>query len=373
MKNIIYAIAVLAGTIIGVALFSLPYLTLQVGWGTMLFYFLLVGGLMILLHLFFGELVLHTPDGKRLPGIAEYYWGKKGKYLTLISHSGALLGAILAYILVGGGFLHELFLVNGFDFSFFGAILLFWGAGAFIMFRGSSALNILQVIGVVSFILILGTLFWLGREEATMVNLFAQNGDSVNWFAPYGVMIFALWGASLIPLIEDILKKQKKQMQTVIIISIILPILVYLVFIGLVLSISGAQTEPSALVSLKNQLETGAYSLILLFGIITTFTSYTAIGLTMTQVLELDVKFKKITAWLVTIFLPVGFYILGVRDFLEVVVFVGSIFLAFDGLNMLLMYKKRFIEIKFWKKISLFVLILVLLSGIGYEVFSLIS
>ena len=69
--KIIYAIATLSGTIIGAGLFALPYITLKVGFWMILAYFLLLGGVVILIHLFFGELALKTPDFKRLPGFAK--------------------------------------------------------------------------------------------------------------------------------------------------------------------------------------------------------------------------------------------------------------------------------------------------------------
>ena len=69
--KIVYAIATLAGTIIGVGLFGLPYLTLQVGFWVILGYFFVLGVLTILVHSFFGELALKTPNFKRLPGFAK--------------------------------------------------------------------------------------------------------------------------------------------------------------------------------------------------------------------------------------------------------------------------------------------------------------
>lgn len=75
--SIIFAISVLSGTIIGVGLFSLPYLILQVGWFSILLYFVILGSIVTLMHVLFGELILKTPDNIRFPGIANYYWGEK--------------------------------------------------------------------------------------------------------------------------------------------------------------------------------------------------------------------------------------------------------------------------------------------------------
>ena len=108
--KLIYAIATLSGTIIGVGLFALPYVTLKVGFWVILGYFLVLGALVILIHSFFGELALKTPDFKRLPGFAKIYLGNWGEKIALISTILGIFGAILAYLIVGGEFLTELFL-----------------------------------------------------------------------------------------------------------------------------------------------------------------------------------------------------------------------------------------------------------------------
>ena len=373
IKNIIYAISVLSGTIIGVGLFSLPYLTIGVGWTVMLLYFLIIGGAVILLHVLFGELVVRTPDKKRFPGIAEYYWGKTGKYFTLITHLGCLIGTMLAYLLVGGGFLSQLLSSAGLTDSLTAAVLLFWAGGGLVIFLGSSALNKMQLAGIISFILIMAGLAWLGKGQASISNMLARNGADVSWFAPYGAVIFSVWGATLIPQIEDILAKSKQYLTKVIIAAISLPILIYILFIVIVLTVSGANTAPLALTSLNHYLGPAAYSLILIFGLITTFTSLAAIGLTMSQVFEFDLKIKKIKSWLITVCLPLPLYFAGVKNFIELIVFLGAVLLAIDGINMLLMYRRALPLAGQWKRKAAIVLIVMLLAGIGYEISSLLN
>ena len=48
----------------------------------MLGYFFVLGTIVILIHLFFGELALNTPDFKRLPGFAKIYleMGRKNSF-----------------------------------------------------------------------------------------------------------------------------------------------------------------------------------------------------------------------------------------------------------------------------------------------------
>jgi amino acid permease len=102
LKTSVLAISILSGTIIGVGIFSLPYITLKVGFPIMLGYFLVLGSLVVLVHLFFGELALRTPDFKRFPGFAKFYLGHWGEKISLVTIIFGIFGAILAYLIVGG-------------------------------------------------------------------------------------------------------------------------------------------------------------------------------------------------------------------------------------------------------------------------------
>ena len=101
-KYYIYPTATLCATIIGVGIFSLPFITSRVGLWAMLGYFFVLGTLVILIHLFFGELSLKTPDYKRLPGFARFHLGVWAEIIALITIIFGMFGALLAYLVVGG-------------------------------------------------------------------------------------------------------------------------------------------------------------------------------------------------------------------------------------------------------------------------------
>ncbi|MDD5606426.1 MAG: aromatic amino acid transport family protein [Candidatus Pacebacteria bacterium] len=82
MKKIVYSVAILSGTIIGVGLFALPYITVKAGVWLVLGYFVLLSLIAYLVHYLFAELALHTPDFKRLPGFAQIYLGSWGKRIA---------------------------------------------------------------------------------------------------------------------------------------------------------------------------------------------------------------------------------------------------------------------------------------------------
>ncbi len=359
--KLIYPIATLAGTIIGVGFFSLPYITLQVGFPIMLGYFLVLGTLVILIHLFFGELALETPDLKRLPGFAKIHLGKWGEKAAFISSILGIFGALLAYLIVGGEFLTELLS------PIFGGGKLFWtliyfSFGALLIFFGINTIAKVEFWGVFLFFVILIAIFFRGFSQIKLGNLFPWPNFS-QLFLPYGVILFSLWGAALIPEVEEMLRENKKLLKKIIIVSILIPIFVYLFFIYLILGITGSKTTESALGGLRNFLGQGIVNLALFFGVLTTFTSFIALGLTLKKVFWYDLKIGRNASWLITCFTPLILFLIGIKQFIPVISFVGAIMLGIDGILILLMYRKIRP-----KNLLVYPLVLILLVGIIYEI-----
>jgi len=371
MSKLIYPIATLSGTIIGVGLFALPYVTLKVGFWVILGYFLALGTLVILIHLFFGELALKTPDFKRLPGFAKFHLGNWGQNLAYISTILGIFGAILAYLIVGGEFLTNL-LSPIFGGNSLVYTLFYFAIGATLIFFGIKAIAKVEFWGLVLFFIILFAIFFRGESFITIENLFPSL-DFSYIFLPYGIILFSLWGATLIPEVEEMLaptpnfgvgvKEKKKALRWIIPTAILIPIFVYLFFIYLILGITGPQTTESALTGLRNVLGDGIVALALFFGVLTTFTSFITLGLTLRKVFWYDLKIEKNIAFAITCFIPLALFLIGVRQFIPVISFVGAIMLGIDGILILLMYQKI-------SKGGLVILplILIFLGGIIYEI-----
>lgn len=365
-KTFIYALSTLSGTIIGVGFFALPYITLKTGIWIMLAYFLVLGSLVIIVHLLFGELSLRTPDLKRLPGFAQIYLGKWGKNLAIISTILGLFGAILAYLIVGGEFLANL-LSPFFGGSNFLYTILYFIFGAGFVYFGIKAISKIEFWGVVLFLVVFIIIFFQTKDFINIENLFLIG----NWklgvrslFLPYGPILFSLWGAALIPEVEEMLAEKKYLLKKVITFSILIPIVIYLFFIYLILGITGSKTTESAMTGLRDFLGQGTVSFGLFFGVLATFTSFIALGLTLKKVFWYDLKIGKNLAWIVTCFLPLILFLVGIKSFISVISFVGGIMLGIDGILILLMYKK----IRPERKVLAYPLILIFLLGIIYEI-----
>jgi tyrosine-specific transport protein len=366
ISKFIYAVSTLSGTIIGVGLFGLPYVTLKVGLWVILAYFLILGILVVLVHQFFGELALRTPDFKRLPGFAKIYLGNWGEKTAFVSTILGLFGALLSYLIVGGEFFTELLspYIGGNDLIY---TLLYFTIGSILIFYGIKAVAKVEFWGLILFFIILIIIFFSGRNLINTQNLFIGAKDFPNLvqnlFLPYGVILFSLWGAALIPEVEEMLGENKKMLKVIIPLSILIPTLVYLAFIYLILGVAGTKTSESALLSLNDFFGNGIVVLALFFGLLTTFTSFITLGLTLKKIFWYDLKITKNLSWAITCFFPLILFLIGLKSFITVIGFVGGVMLAVDGILILLMYNKIRPERKFitYSLISLF------LAGIVYS------
>jgi len=373
LKKIIYPVAIISGTIIGVGLFSLPYIASKTGYLVMLGYFLVLGAIAIVIHIIFGELSLATPDFKRLPGFAKVHLGEWAKKITMFSTVFGISGAILAYLIVGGEFLNSLLSpIFGGSASFYS--YLYFSLGAALIFFGIKAIAKIELWSLILFFLILFAIFLRGNHLISANNFIAfplnfKTGFKLSdLFLPYGPILFSLWGAALIPEAEEMLREDKKLLKKVIIIATIIPIIISLFFIYLIWGITGPLTTESALTGLKAYLSNGIVSMALFLGFLVTFTSFVALGLTLKKILWYDFKMKKNLAWFLTCFIPLGLFIMGFKSFIYVIGLVGAVAIGIDGSLILLMYRNLMLkkgEIK--KSLLVFPLIFVFVFGIIYE------
>ena len=79
------ATLILAGLIIGVGMFSLPYTALKAGFFIFLGWLIFLTWLTTAIHLAFGEIILRTKEAHALPGYAQIYLGRWAKILLSIS------------------------------------------------------------------------------------------------------------------------------------------------------------------------------------------------------------------------------------------------------------------------------------------------
>ena len=149
----------------------------------------------------------------------------------------------------------------------------------------------------------------------------------------------------------------------IVVISTLIPAVVYVLFTFLILGITGPKTTESALVGLKDFFGPGVFSVALLAGVLTTFTAFITQGLTLKKVLMYDLGIKYWQAFIISCFTPLILFLLGLKSFIPILSFTGSVLLGINGVLILLMYKKIG-----GKNYIIYPLSLVFLLGIIYQI-----
>jgi len=368
------ALSVFLGTVIGVGIFGLPYVAFKAGFYVTVFYFLLMVLIVISIHFIYGEIALNTKKLHRLPGYVGEYLSERWKKFSFIVVAVGLMGALLAYLIIGGQFLSS-FLIPylGGDSTLY--TLLFFILGAYLVFRGIKSISGVELSLLLVFFIIIAVFF---IKAFPFINVdYFKNLDLKFLSLPYGVVLFSLWGSAVIPEIKEIfiasgLKEPgeiRKNLRKVIFWGIIFAAVVYLLFIFIVFGASGPKTSEEAISGLEKVLGSNIVKLGFIFGVITCFTSFIALALTLKKVLWYDFGFSKNIAWALTCFPPLILFLLGMRKFIEVVGFTGAIAIGAEGIIIIFLYQE-FLRKKFSKKMNpvFYLLTVVFILGIILEI-----
>ena len=361
MKAFWKALAVFVGTIIGVGIFGLPWVALKSGFFVLLIHFILLGALAIFIHLILGDIILSTPGKHRFPGYVRIYLGPFWSRLALACVSLGLFGAQLAYLVAGGNFLFNLLgpFLGG---SVLVYTLIFFSIGALLIYKGIKGVSWVELLIALFFFILLGFLL-----VSAMPHIKAQNLISFHskfFLYPYGIILFSLWGSSILPEIKEMLKGKKREFKKVIISGIILSIIVYLLFSAVILGVCGQNTTEDSITGLTNVLSPGIVRAGLIFGIITCFSSFLAIGLTLKKIFWYDVHIPEKISWAITVSLPLILFLMGLRQFIDIISLSGAIAMGIQGFIIILLYKV-FMKKKFSKKITSFYFIFSILFALG--------
>jgi tyrosine-specific transport protein len=370
-KSYIYAISAIVGTSIGVGIFSLPYVASRSGFPLFLALVVVLGFVVIVLSLMYGEITLRTADKGRLVGYCGKYLGSKGKKMATLITLFSLYASMLAYIIIGGKFLNAIFssYFGGSEFTYSVAMALLISMGIYISLKLVGVIELLMVISL--FIAIIGVVS-KGAFSVSVENLLTY--DVSQSFFPFGAILFSLGALSAIPELEHIIKKKQERIKSVIISGSIVTITVYILFTAVVLGITGSNTSEEALSGLNLVMGNGFVTLGLVFGIFAIATSFLMIGINLKEIFWYDYHLGKKKAWALACFVPLLIFIFGLRDFITVVSVAGGIAGGFVGILIITVFYrakkmgdlKPAYEIKVPKMLSAF-MVFVFILGIVYQ------
>ena len=338
-NSFVLALSILVGTIIGAGIFGIPFVVAQSGLLPAVFYFLVLGGAVMLLHLFFGEVVLRTEKKARLIGYCETYLGTSGKIAAVFSTLFGIVGALLAYIIIGGSFLHILFGdVVGISATWFSILL--WAFLSLFILRGIQLIARAEFFMNIALFVAVFLIFFFAAPHVKLENFSLINTN--NLFLPYGVILFALAGWTAIPEIADFFKKskEKRNLDNLIVWAGIITTLLFLLFALFVVGVSGGGTSPDALQGLIPFLGKGVVALGAVFGLVAIAASFLILGNYLKNSLRYDFRLPYRVAAGIAIFFPIVLFLLGFREFIVVLGLVGIVIGIIEGTLIVLVYHK---------------------------------
>lgn len=334
-KNFYLAVAILIGTIVGAGMFGLPYAVAKIGFVPGIFYLFILGAIVLLIHLCYGEVVLRTKENHFLPGYVKIYLGKKIEKIALLVDIVGLSGAFLVYLIIIGQFFKIIFgnllEINAFQWS-----VIFFIFASIAIFREFKIVPQLELWITLGFILVILVILFPATSLVKIENLKGFNFEYL--FFPFGVFLFALGGSLAIPLMEEILREDKKRLKKAITLGTLIPIVIYFLFILILVGATGRDVSENAIYGLKDLLGERILFLGALLGILTVASSYLTVGLNLVKIYQWDLRLKKTLSWILACFLPFGLFLLGFRSFIEVIGITGTFSGGLAGILMILCF-----------------------------------
>lgn len=321
-RNYITAVLTLVAAIVGVGMFTLPYVTVRAGYATMIIFFVVLGVIQHWLHKLYAEVVLSTKEQHRLPGYARLYLGVKSAKLLSVLTMIASYGSLLAYTLIGGDFLHQLLApyFGGSIFFYTTILLLLRGGIIFLGFKWITRTEAILTGGLIGTMVAVAAIA-IGSGQPWTISALTP----ANIFLPYGPVFFALNGIVAVNEICIILKNEKEKIKSALRSGMILAMGIMLMFIALIISLSGDKTSPDALSGLGPFVDPIMYIVLLIIGLVTVTTSFLIVAGALEEMYMWDFKINKTLAWLLAVFVPYVLYVVGAHDITAVVAITGTI------------------------------------------------
>lgn len=338
--NSVLAVALLAGTIIGAGIFSLPYLISRTGLVSGFFYFLFFGCVYYVVHRMYADVLVVTGSKHQFLFVMQRFLPR---FAARILGSAVFLELILVlvvYLILAPSFLS---LIAGGSGSII-PVILFWVVSSLFLFARLSWIGWAEFSGVVAIVAIVAALLWKGWGAGITTPAFSPF-SLAGFLLPIGPLLFSLSGRPAIGKVVEEWEKAKTgwrpfSLGSSIAWGTLIPVGLYMLFVLGILSITPHPSADSlsAFVGLSPVLST----LVGALGFLTLWTSYGMIAVNIKDTLHDDLRTGRWIAFAVPVCVPISLYFLGVNHFFGVIAFVGSVFLGLEGIAITWIWLKAF-------------------------------
>ncbi len=382
-KEFLEAIATLTGLVIGAGVLGIPFVVARAGFLTGLINIIFIGIAILIINLYTGEVILRTKGDHQLTGYAERYLGKTGRRFMIFSMIFGLYGALIAYTIKEGDFLHAIFyrLLGGSPVVY---SIIFFVIVTFLIYKGFQVIEDSELVLMFFFLLVVLVIIIFSFSYVKTENLVSFNASKI--FIPYGVVLFAYLGMASIPEMKKELKKNIVLFKKAIIFGSLIPIAVYLFFAIAIVGVTGLENvTEDAILGLAKVLGSKMLFIGTIFGILTMATSFLACGLALKDMYCDDFRLKKGKSFWITCLVPLVIFFMIIllkvdNAFFKVLDITGALAGGILGVLVVLMFWKakkvgeRKPEYSLNRnKLLGFILIIMFLFGMVYEILQILG
>lgn len=327
-KQLKAILTIVAGTI-GVGFLALPYSIYKFGTFAGIFVLVLAGFLTLITNLTYSDIITSDKGNRQVPGYTKKYLGFIPAHMITVVIITGSLGILLAYSLVAGRSLKLILsqLNINLSASFFG--LMFAMCSLFVMRYGMQIIAKVSSWAVVILIIAMGMLICISIPKISLSNVSSINFSEFPLI--FGVSIFALYSATSVPVVDEIIGYNKKKYRNVVIASTIISLLVYIIF-GLILSLSFGNSLTSTLVDSFGGRYPFASILLSVLTLLATFTSFVLVANNVKEILIYDYQIPSKIAILLISSTLIWLLIFSVFDFETIVSLVGNFSLTLQSI-----------------------------------------
>ncbi len=317
------AVSTLVGTVIGAGVLGIPYLIAKAGILNGIILIVLLGAALTILYLYYGEIVLRTKKLHHLSGYADKYLGKWGKLVATVSFIISMYGALVAYLFGSGAALSSIFGGASMLYS-----LGFMAVCAGLIYIGIKAVERSEPVLMMVIIVLIITICTLNFGKIHPENLTGFRLDTL--LIPYGVIMFALFGANAIPEMKEELAGHEKNLGKCIILGMLIPVIIYILFSTVVVGVVGAGgfealDQDSRIASIALVQYVGPHMAVLgnLFAVFAITTSFLSVGLSLKEMFMFDFGLNPKQAMFLTFLPPLVPFLFRLTSFIDVLEIMG--------------------------------------------------
>jgi amino acid transporter len=361
INNNFKAYFIIVSTIIGLGIFVLPYVFWQSGFyffSWLIFLFLVS----FVLHLIFGEILFQTPEKYNLPGLAGIYLHPKIKHLVWFFDYFGMLGVFLIYFIALAKFWSLILPISPLlikvTFALFNIYFILKDIRIF------AQMETILTIGILVISLVIVALI-LPKVDLNNISLALKNDFQP--LLPYGTLLFAFAGTSALPVVFDLIGKNKKSFFKINFYALLTVALLYLIYTLAVVGFLGDQVSEESFQSLAPYFP----KLFLFFAVlfVTLIITFVDMAFYLKRGLIYDYKLSPKLTNLIIVFSILPLALFEPLSLIELISIVSEIFLGFNLLILALIYlklkEKQYFDLP---KILVIILALIFLLGIFYGI-----